>query len=41
LNNGWMYGIGISIAMIRIVILLWVVYAMTLEVLNGRKEERS
>ncbi|WP_144424555.1 hypothetical protein [Paenibacillus xylanivorans] len=38
LSNSWMYGMGITIAMIHIVILLWVVYAMTLEVLNGRKE---
>ncbi|MDN4601378.1 hypothetical protein P5G61_09100 [Paenibacillus sp. F6_3S_P_1C] len=38
LTNSWMYGIGISIAIIHIVILLWVVYAMTLEVLNGRKK---
>lgn len=38
LTNGWIYGIGISIAMIHIVILFWVVYVMTFEVLNGRKK---
>ncbi|UPK43844.1 hypothetical protein [Paenibacillus pabuli] len=38
LSNDWMYDIGISIAMIHIVVLLWVGYAMTREILNGRKK---
>lgn len=38
LTNGWMYSIGISIAIIHIMILFWVVYVMTFEVMNGRKK---
>jgi hypothetical protein len=38
LTHGWMYSIGISIAIIHIMILFWVVYVMTFEVLNGRKK---
>lgn len=38
LSNDLMYSMGISIAMIHIVILLWVVYAMTREILDGRKK---
>lgn len=38
LTNDLTYGVGISIAMIHVVILVWVVYAMTREVLDGRKK---